>query len=486
MHDLSQAQVPLSTVFVLALCATLLGGLPTVTHAQGNAAYFDGSADYIDFGQLNPGTSFTAETWVQFNTVTSWNTVFEVVQLGSGLNSFYVGYNQGDWEVELNDDSVWEGDSCNEGNATCFSSAVSPLTPHHLAVSRSDAELVFYINGNLIMTWPSPPAPTFGTATWTMGADTDNGTDFTSDPLHGYLAEARVWNYARTQSEILSTMNYGLTGLEPGIVALWTMNEALTSPIANDSTPNGWTGTLQGDTHFLPSPFWSTPSVGGDIPEMDFDQDGYRPIDGDCDDAEATAYPGAPESCDAVDSNCDGDLVDGDLNSDGDSLPDCADPDNDNDGDPDVTDCADLDATIYTGAPELCDAIDSNCDGELVDAFADQDGDDEPDCIDEDDDGDGDPDTTDCAQWNPLVYAGATEQCDAVDADCDGSLVDEDIDTDGDGDPDCIDEDDDDDGDPDSTDCGDANASVYTGAVEVCDGLDTDCSGAPGATEVDD
>ena len=44
-----------------------------------------------------------------------------------------------------------------------------------------------------------------------------------------------------------------------------------------------------------------------DAPLDDADEDGFRPLDGDCDDTRADVYPGAPESGDAVrDHDCDG------------------------------------------------------------------------------------------------------------------------------------------------------------------------------------
>ena len=38
---------------------------------------------------------------------------------------------------------------------------------------------------------------------------------------------------------------------------------------------------------------------------------GYVDNDGDCDDTDDTTYPGAPEGCDGVDKDCDGDVSDG-------------------------------------------------------------------------------------------------------------------------------------------------------------------------------
>ena len=129
----------------------------------------------------------------------------------------------------------------------------------------------------------------------------------------------------------------------------------------------------------------------------------------DCDDGDTAVYPGAPELCDGVDSDCDGSVVDEDTDSDADLEPDCTDLDDDGDGDLDATDCADLDPTIYSGADELCDGVDSDCDGTLADEFADLDGDDEPDCVDDDIDGDGDPNVTDCDPDDAMVYTGAIE-----------------------------------------------------------------------------
>jgi len=88
--------------------------------------------------------------------------------------------------------------------------------------------------------------------------------------------------------------------------------------------------------------------------------------DNDCNDdpaaGGATVFPGATESCDAIDSNCDGDLVDGFSDTDSDSSPDCVDLDDDGDGSLDSADCEPLIATTYPGAPEACDGIDSDCD----------------------------------------------------------------------------------------------------------------------------
>ena len=217
----------------------------------------------------------------------------------------------------------------------------------------------------------------------------------------------------------------------------------------------------------------------GDMPddEVDSDEDGVFPCEGDCNDEDDSIYPNAPEQCDSIDSDCDLSLADEHPDFDSDDQPDCVDDDDDNDLDPDDTDCADLNPDIHKDAVEQCDDVDSNCDNDLVDGFPNYDADSEPDCIDLDDDNDLDPDDTDCDDANEDIYTGAVENCDAIDSDCDGSLADEFDNHDDDDDPDCIDEDDDNDLTPDGSDCAPLDPAIHPGADEVCDGIDNNCNG---------
>ena len=221
------------------------------------------------------------------------------------------------------------------------------------------------------------------------------------------------------------------------------------------------------------------------IDEDDLDGDGVPPCAGDCVDLDATVFPGATEACDDVDSDCDGSRVDEFDDFDGDDLPDCADPDDDDDGSLDGDDCAPLDPLRFPGNAEACDALDSDCDGSLVDEFGDVDGDGDPGCTDPDDDGDGALDAADCAPEDAGTFPGAPEVCDAVDNDCDGSVSAGFSDLDGDDLPDCVDPDADGDLDPATSDCDDADPAIHAGAPEGCDGVDTDCDGQPAPVEQD-
>jgi hypothetical protein len=140
------------------------------------------------------------------------------------------------------------------------------------------------------------------------------------------------------------------------------------------------------------------------------------------------------------------------------------DPDDDNDGDPDVSDCAPLDPSRHNGATELCNGIDDDCVNGIDNGFPDSDIDGQADCMDPDDDNDGVLDAQDCAPTNPNNFPGNTEYCDNYDNDCD-ALVDEGFDVDGDLYKTC------------TGDCNDNNPAIHPGATEVCNLVDDDCDG---------
>ncbi|MCO4771286.1 MAG: putative metal-binding motif-containing protein [Deltaproteobacteria bacterium] len=178
----------------------------------------------------------------------------------------------------------------------------------------------------------------------------------------------------------------------------------------------------------------SGPEPGPD--PVDADGDGFTD-DVDCDDANADAYPGAPEVCDGVDTNCDGEddtvlQITYYLDSDGDGYGDaeqttraCAPPDGYVVA---GTDCDDADAGVSPEAIEVCNEIDDDCDGTNDGPLA---ADAVPSAVDADGDGYGHPvdavltcavpllDTSDCDDTNAAINPGATEVCDFVDNDCD-------------------------------------------------------------------
>jgi len=193
-----------------------------------------------------------------------------------------------------------------------------------------------------------------------------------------------------------------------------------------DMDGDGW-----GDTSM------STRACSGALP------DGYVPVPGDCNDSVAEFNPGAADLCDGVDNDCD--LVvdeepDIDWYADGDGdgygagaviATQCADLGG---AASRAGDCNDGDDTIAPMAPEFCDAMDQDCDGNVDEALPT--GTYYPDA-----DGDG---------YAPMSAMGMAA-CGPI-----GGLVERT---------------------PETVDCDDTDDQVSPGATDVCDGLDNDCSG---------
>ena len=237
---------------------------------------------------------------------------------------------------------------------------------------------------------------------------------------------------------------------------------------------------------------------------------GFVGIDGDCDDLDGTAFPGADEVCDGDDEDCDGDIdeagsigeqtfytdVDGDGFGTGPGEQAC-----EGDGALVAGDCDDDAPAVFPGADEVCNGVDQDCNGLVDDGVGDLW------FLDGDGDGFGDDDSAvlacdappytvagggDCNDADPTVNPDGIEVCNGADDDCNGVTDDNaidalslraDADGDGFGDPDVevlacaegpgvVDDD---------QDCDDTRAAAFPGADETCNGLDDDCD-----TDVDE
>ena len=144
-------------------------------------------------------------------------------------------------------------------------------------------------------------------------------------------------------------------------------------------------------------------------PSIDADFDGFNQCV-DCDDTNGLVHPQANEqSCEGLDDDCDG-KIDEDYDQDGDGYSTCS-------TNPLVTDCDDTQATTYPGAPELCgpsgtgNGRDDNCNGYVDETCS-------P-CSTADADGDGVSECQgDCDDTRASVGPMMAEACDGFDTDC--------------------------------------------------------------------
>ena len=71
----------------------------------------------------------------------------------------------------------------------------------------------------------------------------------------GVIDEARIWNYARTEAEIRSTINTQISTIQSGLLARWGLNEG-TGTVVNGSAGTSVTGTITNTGYS-----WETPGA---------------------------------------------------------------------------------------------------------------------------------------------------------------------------------------------------------------------------------
>lgn len=174
----------------------------------------------------------------------------------------------------------------------------------------------------------------------------------------------------------------------------------------------------------------------------DLDGDGLTLLEGDCNDRNPAISAAAPEACDGLDNDCDTLIdenvtqtyyLDADLDGFGAGPAREGGCNLDSDQSANNLDCDDSRVDVFPDAPEVCDEVDNNCNGEVDVDTPDQQKSVYYQDFDLDGYGDEEHPIYDCALRAP---EGATESSD---------------------------------------DCDDRETSTHPGAIELCDGIDNDC-----------
>jgi hypothetical protein len=330
------------------------------------------------------------------------------------------------------------------------------------------------------------------------------------------IGDLLVWDGSLWQPSTFS--HYYADKDNDGLGDLYSQTFATSQPygfVSNDCDADDNDGSSGGGTPYLRFPDADEDGYGDPTRTPIYScwiQPGYAIfLQDDCDDSNARVYPDAPEYCDGLDNNCNGQVDEKSTLY----------RDSDNDGYGDLNnailscypfppgylmspgDCNDQDFYTNPGIPfEACDGIDNNCDGQIDEGstyiFSDYDNDGfgtmysnymEWPCSDTVPPGYASS-LSDCDDYNPGINPDATEICDGLDNDCNGQIDDNvstfntfyaDTDADGFGDPDntttaigCI---------PpngyanNQLDCDDTNPVIHPGVPESCNGVDDDCNG---------
>ncbi|NUN69642.1 MAG: T9SS type A sorting domain-containing protein [Bacteroidetes bacterium] len=205
---------------------------------------FDGVNDRLIAAAAagNFGTGdFTVEAWIK--TSASSLGVIAAKRFGNSHENFSVFAVDANGKLLMALDEDFAGTNYYGGISNA---AVNDGTWHHVAFTRTGTTVSFYIDGVLDKqeTADGPANLVNGTAL-SIGAVYDNslnGGAFTGF-FHGSMEDLRIWDRAKTQTQIADSMVIELRGTEYGLRAYYTFN-AGTGLTAHDMSANGYDATL--------------------------------------------------------------------------------------------------------------------------------------------------------------------------------------------------------------------------------------------------
>ena len=205
------------------------------TELAGNALSFDGIDDYVNLGnpsELNVTGDLTLEAWIYAD---DYNVNGRIISKW-GLSSGY--------ELDLSGGSIRFSLNQSVG-------VLTPITSHngewvHVAAVKSGTLTKIYINGVYADFGSTASSITTSPNNLLIGEMANLATSY----FNGKIDEVRIWNVARTETEIAENISLPLRGDEVGLVGLWHFDEP--SGIAvYDATPNENNGTIMNGAVFV-------------------------------------------------------------------------------------------------------------------------------------------------------------------------------------------------------------------------------------------
>jgi Concanavalin A-like lectin/glucanases superfamily len=216
--DFTKAQVIWLACAIFLL--TFFGfGVPSArgqAFGPGYAINLDGTNGYV---QVTNGvwfsSDFTIEGWVFVRSYNSWSRLLDFAD-GPNANNVYLALSYG------TNGYPTMGVFTNNGTPILEAGTQLPTNQWvHLAGTLSGTNGTIYINGIPVASGPLNVAPNVIRTNNYIGR-----SNYSSDKYaNAMFDEIRIWNVARTQAQIQSTMHVSLSASTPGLVALWRFDE---------------------------------------------------------------------------------------------------------------------------------------------------------------------------------------------------------------------------------------------------------------------
>ncbi len=232
---------------------------------SGKCLYFDGSGDYVNFGDPSNASldflatdSFTIQGWFRTPDITSGQrTIIAKHNATAGGFKIYMD-SSGYITFAIDDDSTWSPDDAVSSSTTTFDDNAWHFFS---AVKSGTSSISLYVDGVLYQTDSSLAATgsLSNANNFYVGIDGDGA----SNGFSGFLDQIVISHSAKSATRIIAdfagvNQDTLFASMSENLAGHWKLDEN-TGTTANDSSGNGNTGTLTN------TPTWSTGKFGSSV-----------------------------------------------------------------------------------------------------------------------------------------------------------------------------------------------------------------------------
>jgi len=212
-------------------------GIPDFDEIQGAHASldFDGSDDYVRIPRsptIEPANEMTFEAWVRADSAGPSNSMICRISGNFGAGYILAWQWSSGGRIQLRIDFA-TGGSRIVTDTTPTSSYVNQWVHVAFTYSVSSNSVVLYVNGIAKASAAAVGPLLYSNSDLYIG----NSLFGSSDDFDGRIDEIRLWNAARTPSQIAADMSHRLPATQPGLIGYWRFNEGTGQSVA-DATSN--------------------------------------------------------------------------------------------------------------------------------------------------------------------------------------------------------------------------------------------------------
>ena len=243
--------------FILLICLVCTA----IVFSQNKALRLEGDKGHVssDSSALNFTGDFTVSARIKATSgvklppdsfPNSWSAI--ITNSGGSVTENLVS--KRNYTIWLNQEGFIHYTSTDKGSQRAINSPVGSISLDKwyflsLTVTVND-KLRAYLNGKLLGE-TTIGTPLSGNSNFRIGwVNSVEEEFFNPASFDGVIDEVRLWNVARTEAEIQSTMNSTLAGNEEGLVGYWNFDDGT----AKDLTTNENDGEFQGNTKIVEVP----------------------------------------------------------------------------------------------------------------------------------------------------------------------------------------------------------------------------------------